>query len=162
MFDGARQKVSGPFATFFTEPRYRQLPQGSAREKGAERGMAESGIPHHVRRFIKSHIDSVGELEALLLLRSEPRGWKADQVAARLYASEAETIEFLDRLRSADLLDCHGGIYRYECRTEELRRMVDELASLYGRLLIPITNLVHAKPRRIRQFADAFRLRKDR
>lgn len=39
--------------------------------------------------------------------------------------------------------------------------MVDELVGLYGRLLIPITNLVHAKPRRIRQFADAFRFRKD-
>jgi len=124
--------------------------------------MAEGGIPHHVRRFIISHIDSVGELEALLLLRSEPRGWKADQVAARLYTGEAETIVFLERLRSAGLLDCHDGVYRYECRAEELRRMVDELAGLYGRLLIPITNLVHAKPRRIRQFADAFRFRKDR
>jgi hypothetical protein len=145
-----------------TEPRYRQLPQGLAREKGAERGMAVGGIPHHVRRFIISHIDSVGELEALLLLRSEPRGWKVDQVAARLYADEAETIDFLERLCSAGLLDCRDGVYRYECRTEELRRMVDELAGLYGRLLIPITNLVHAKSRRIRQFADAFRLRKDR
>jgi hypothetical protein len=144
------------------EPRYWQPPQESAREKGAERGMAEGGIPHHMRRFIIRHIDSVGELEALLLLHSEPRDWKADQVAARLYTSEAETIEFLKRLRSAGLLDCHDGVYRYDCRTGELRRMVDELAGLYGRLLIPITNLIHAKPRRIRQFADAFRFRKDR
>ena len=124
--------------------------------------MAEGGIPQHVRQFITSHIDSVGELEALLLLRSVPQGWKAAQVAARLYTGEPETREFLERLRSAGLLHFHDGIYRYECRTDELRRMVDDLAGLYGRLLIPITNLVHAKPRRIRQFADAFRFRKDR
>ena len=123
--------------------------------------MAKGGIPQRVRQFIASHIDSVGELEALLLLRSVPQGWKPDQVAARLYTSEPETVEFLERLRGAGLLDCHDGTYRYECRTEELRRQVDELAELYGRLLIPITNLVHAKPRRIRQFADAFRFRKD-
>lgn len=83
-------------------------------------------------------------------------------MAARLYTGEPEAIELLERLRSAGLLDCHDGVYRYECRTEELKRMVDELAELYGRLLIPITNLVHAKPRRIRQFADACRFRKDR
>jgi hypothetical protein len=114
-----------------------------------------------VRQFIIRHIDSVGELEALLLLRSMPQGWKADQVAARLYTGERETIEFLERLRSTGLLACDEGVYRYDCRTDELSRMVDELAELYGRKLIPITNLVHGKPRRIRQFADAFRFRKD-
>jgi hypothetical protein len=122
--------------------------------------MAKGGIPQHVRRFIASHIDSVGELEALLLLRSVAQGWKADQEAARLYTSEPETVEILERLRSAGLLDCHDGAYRYDCRTEEQRRLVDQLADRYGRLLSPRTNLVHAKPRRIRQFADASRFRK--
>ena len=39
--------------------------------------------------------------------------------------------------------------------------MVALLAEHYKRHLIPITNLIHAKPRRIRQFADAFKLKKD-
>ena len=39
--------------------------------------------------------------------------------------------------------------------------MVELLAEHYKRHLIPITNLIHAKPRRIRQFADAFKLKKD-
>jgi hypothetical protein len=128
--------------------------------------MAEESIPGDVRRFIASHIDSVGELEALLLLRAAsqdatPREWDAAEVAARLYTREADTVEMLDRLCRAGLLARRDRVYRYECRTEELRLMVDALAGLYARQLIPITNLIHAKSRRIRQFADAFRFRKD-
>jgi hypothetical protein len=130
-------------------------------EKGGG-GMADGGIPRRIRQFIASHIDSVGELEALLMLRSAGQPWDATVVAQRLYATEAETIEMLDRLCRAGLLACSGRIYKYECRTEELGRMVDELAELYRRQLIPITNLIHGKSRRIRQFADAFRLRKDK
>lgn len=123
--------------------------------------MAEDGIPSHVRRFIASHIDSVGELEALLLLRAMPREWEAAEVAARLYTREPDTVEILDRLCRAGLLARQDKAYRYECRTDELRLVVDELAGLYARQLIPVTNLIHAKSRRIRQFADAFRFRKD-
>jgi hypothetical protein len=123
--------------------------------------MAESDIPQHIRRFIVTHIDSVGELEALLLLRSSGEPAEAAQVARRLYTGEAETTVMLDRLCRGGLLVCSDNVYKYECRSEELRRMVDELAELYGRRLIPITNLIHGKSRRIRQFADAFRLKKD-
>jgi hypothetical protein len=44
----------------------------------------------------------------------------------------------------------------------EEARMVDRLADAYAKHLIPVTNMIHAKPRRIREFADAFRFRKDR
>lgn len=124
--------------------------------------MAETGIPEQIQRFIASHIESVGQLEALLLLRSDGQSWRVTRVAERLYVSEAETEEMLDGLCSGGLVARCGEAYRYECRTEELRRMVDDLAQLYARQLIPITNLIHVKSRRIRGFADAFRFRKDR
>jgi Mn-dependent DtxR family transcriptional regulator len=124
--------------------------------------MADAEIPKQIQRFIAAHVDSVGQLEALLLLRSGSQPWRAAQVAERLYVSEAEAMEVLDRLCSSGLVVRSDEAYRYECRTEELRRMVDDLAQLYARQLIPITNLIHAKSRRIRGFADAFRFRKDR
>lgn len=127
-----------------------------------QRGMAETGIPKQIRRFIDAHIDSVGQLEALFLLRSDGQSWRAAQLAERLYVSEAETAEMLDGLCRSGLVVRSSGTYRYECRTDELRHMVDDLAQLYARQLIPITNLIHAKTRRIRGFADAFRFRKDR
>ena len=52
--------------------------------------MDRDAIPEAVRRLIAAHIDSVPQLEALLLLRSEPaREWNAASVAARLYVAES-------------------------------------------------------------------------
>ncbi|MDP2376624.1 hypothetical protein [Reyranella sp.] len=123
--------------------------------------MADGEIPRNIRKFIARHLDSVGQLEALLLLRSAPgEAWEATRVAGRLYVDEREATEMLERLCHDGLLVCTEGTYRYSCRTEELQRTVDEVAHLYARQLIPITNMIHAKSRRIRQFSDAFRFRK--
>jgi hypothetical protein len=124
--------------------------------------MSDGAIPQSIRKFIARHIDSVGQLEALLLLRAVPgEAWEVARVAGRLYVGEQEATEMLERLCHSGLLVRTDRAYRYCCKTEDLRRMVDELASLYARQLIPITNMIHAKSRRIRQFADAFRFRKD-
>jgi hypothetical protein len=123
--------------------------------------MSDREIPRSIRKFIARHIDSVGQLEALLLLRSAPgEAWDAARVAGRLYVDQSDAAEMLNRLCHDGLLVSTGEAYRYSCRTEELQRMVDELAHLYARQLIPITNMIHAKSRRIREFADAFRFRK--
>lgn len=43
------------------------------------------------------------------------------------------------------------------------QQMVDFLAVIYAKHLGPITNLIHTKPKnRVQEFADAFRLRKDK
>src|SRR5262249_54429198 len=114
------------------------------------------------RDFILRHIDSVAQLEALLLLRANPKqDWDVKQTAARLYAGEREVAELLARLCADGLLRCNGDLYRYGCQTPEQGAMVDDLAATYSRHLIPVTAIIHAKPRRIREFADAFKFRKD-
>jgi hypothetical protein len=124
--------------------------------------MADEAIPADVRDFIVRHIDSVTQLEALLLLRGNPgETWTVSTTARRLYASEQEVAEVLALLYHAGLLSLNEGVYRYDGATPEQRELVDRLVIIYSRQLIPVTNLIHAKPRRIRQFADAFRLRKD-
>jgi len=118
-------------------------------------------VPAELRAFIARYIDSVAQLEALLLLRGNAREtWNAASVAKRLYTSEAEAAAILARLCGDGLLACASEVYRYEC-APDLAAMVDRLAEAYARQLIPITNLIHAKPRRIREFADAFKLKKD-
>jgi hypothetical protein len=53
------------------------------------------------------------------------------------------------------------GCYRYHPASGELADIVDRVAALYAQYLIPVTNLIHAKPHsRVQEFADAFRLRK--
>lgn len=125
--------------------------------------MAVEPVPGEVRDFILRYIDSVAQLEALLLLRGNPdERWDVGTAAKRLYASEEETAGVLTQLCEDGLLSASDGVYRYDCATADLRDIVDRLADVYSRHLIPVTNIIHAKPRRIRQFADAFRFRKDR
>jgi hypothetical protein len=115
-----------------------------------------------VRAFLAGHIDSIAQLEALLLLRSMP-GTTCDTkgIARRLYIGEREAEETLVHLAAHGFLAGDANGYRFGPQSEELSRMVELLADCYRRHLIPITNLIHAKPRRIRQFADAFKLKKD-
>ncbi|HYE74569.1 MAG TPA: hypothetical protein VEF04_14615 [Blastocatellia bacterium] len=128
--------------------------------------MSENPIPDDVREFILENIDSIGQLEALLLLRSSPgEDWNAQGVAKRLYVSEQDATLILTRLNTSGLIAVKSGkppLYRYQPSSDDLRSIVDRLAETYSKHLVPVTNLVHSKPRtRIQEFADAFKLRKD-
>ena len=125
--------------------------------------MADDPILADLRDFILRYIDSVAHLEALLLLRAAPQtAWETPLVAARLYTSPEQASEVLAQLCDERLLVCEDGLYRYGGQPPEHLAMIDRLAESYAKQLIPITNLIHSKPRRIRQFADAFKFRKDR
>lgn len=128
--------------------------------------MARDIIPDDVRQFIIQRIDSIAQLEALLLLRSNPQTeWSIEAVAKRLYISGQETAPLLTRLGAEGFLIAKGdlsSLYQYAPRSMELGQMIDRVAEIYAKHLVPVTNLIHAKPRnRIQEFADAFRLRKD-
>jgi hypothetical protein len=125
--------------------------------------MTEGVIPDDLRDFIQRYIDSIAQLEALLLLRANPSDrWDMLKAAKRLYANEQQIAEVLARLQEDGFLSCDQDGYRYECQDGTQSQMVDRLAVVYGRHLIAVTNMIHAKPRRIREFADAFKFRKDR
>jgi hypothetical protein len=125
--------------------------------------MTDEHVPQEVGDFILRHIDSIAQLEALLLLRANPNEtWDVAKLARRLYASDAEVERVLVRLCEDGLASIHENVYRYECRTPELQHAVDRLADAYKRHLIAVTNMIHSKPRRIREFADAFKFKRDR
>ena len=124
--------------------------------------MADDPIPSAVRRLIAEHIDSVPELEALLLFRENPsRDWSADEAGQRLYVSTAVATHVLNVLCARGFFVRTGERYRYEPATREDREAVDLLAATYVRYLVAVTQLIHSKPgQNVRDFADAFRLRK--
>lgn len=128
--------------------------------------MVEELIPEDIRQFILTSVDSVAQLEALLLLRNNPQEkWTIREVAKRLYITEQETAPLLTRLCEQSLVVTVSGEpvhYAYQPSAPELARMVDRVAEIYAKHLVPVTNLIHSKPRtRIQEFADAFKLRKD-
>ena len=124
--------------------------------------MAEDHIPDDLREFILQHIDSITQLEALLLLRANAsEAWDVAKAKARLYTVEDEVTRVLERLFADGFLAQDGNGYRYQCKESEAATKVDRLAALYATHLIPVTNMIHDKLRHVRAFADAFRFRKD-
>jgi hypothetical protein len=124
--------------------------------------MVEEGIPAELREFIANSIDSVGQLEALLLLRNNAdQGWDAPRLAQRLYVSEGEAAAILAHLVERGFVVEQDGSYRYD-RAGLQVAVIDRLAEAYAHQLIPITKLIHAKPRQIRAFADAFKIKRDK
>lgn len=121
-------------------------------------------LPVNVRAFILKYVDSVAELEALLLIHSTPdQAWDLVQLASRLYIGERDAEAVLQALHRRGLLAREGEAFRYGPVADALRADVDALAAAYPRFLIPISNLVHSKPAAsLRQFADAFRLREEK
>jgi hypothetical protein len=124
--------------------------------------MAGDDIPDAVRRLIAERIDSIPELEAVLLLREyRMREWTAADAGVRLYVSKTVAAYILSVLEERGFLACDGQNYRYAPASSELEGTVDELVHAYTQHLVAVTQLVHAKPSAsVRQFADAFRLRK--
>jgi hypothetical protein len=120
----------------------------------------EPVIPLDVQRFILEKIDSIGHLECLMLLRGSPDNWwEEDRIAERLYISVKDCQLIATGLHTAGLLlrEDNGHRYRYCPSRGDLREMVDRLAYYYARHVVPISNLVHSRPRsRIEEFSRAF------
>lgn len=126
--------------------------------------MGDDLIPNEVREFIIDKIDSVAELEGLLLLSRNPEtDWSVEALAQRLYTSPQQTEDVVSHLHSLGFLAAkEGDTYNYQPASPKLAEMVDRIADAYSKYLIPVTNLIHSKPEsRVQQFADAFKLRKE-
>ena len=124
--------------------------------------MADDHIPDDLRDFILQHIDSITQLEALLLLRANAaEAWDAPKTKARLYVAEDEVTRVLEALSADGFLIHDGSGFRYQCKDSETAAKVDRLAALYASHLIPVTNMIYDKLRHVRAFAEAFRFRKD-
>jgi hypothetical protein len=127
--------------------------------------MANDLIPEDVRRFIVEKIDSVADLEGLLLLqRNEGSEWNADSLARELYTNREQAGEVLEALHLLGFLTVKKNeprTFQYQPATANLAELVSRIAEVYSKYLIPVTNLIHSKPEtRVQKFADAFDLRK--
>jgi hypothetical protein len=120
-----------------------------------------------LRRFI-IRIPSIPFLEALLLLRSAPaQTWDVETVAEGLYITPQQAIDLLESLTAAHVcmeVASNPRCFIYKPESEELSKLIDDLANEYAHNLIEVTNLIHAnssKDQKIHLLADAFVLRKD-
>jgi hypothetical protein len=126
--------------------------------------MPDKVIPADVREFIMINIDSVAQLEGLLLLRANhAQQHRAQNIADRLYIPASEAENLMDRLVERGLIakDPESGTYSYKT-DPATRESIDKLADIYAHYLLPVTHFIHSKSKsRIQKFADAFRIRKE-
>jgi hypothetical protein len=124
--------------------------------------MAHAGVPSTVKRFIASHIESVEQLEVLLLLRgAADKDWTADEVARALVTQVESAGDWLDKMARSGLLSADRGSYRFAPPTSEVDRTIDEVAESYSKYRVTVIALIFSKPsERVTLFADAFRIRR--
>jgi hypothetical protein len=128
--------------------------------------MNDKFIPEAIAQFIIDKIDSVAELEALLLLRGNPHDrWTPQNVSKRLYLSDKDAFEVLVALSTKGVVlykSSDSGWYEYQPGSPDVGQLVDRLFEIYPKQIVPITNLIHSKSKqRIKEFAAAFKMRKD-
>lgn len=101
-------------------------------------------------------------LEALLLVRSRDEAWTVEDLAKRLYLPDARVQALVGELCDQGLTRAEDGTVRYAPDSTQIDAMVVELAGIYSRHVVAVTELIHSGlERQARDFADAFRLRRD-
>jgi hypothetical protein len=122
-----------------------------------------NGLPEDVHRFLHQHIESVEQLEVLLLLwRAPERGWSSDEVATAVYSHPSSVVRRLAMLYGQGLLrEREPGCYQYAPRTAELHDTVTRLDHIYRERRVAVITLIASKPiENVRAFSDAFRIRR--
>ena len=126
-------------------------------------------IPQDVRSLINDHIESVAQLEALLLLQAHPQqDFPAAEVGKELRIEPNWAAEQLTHLCARGLAACLDAgpgnlpVFRYGPRSVEIDRAVAGLARAYADRRVSVITLIFSKPvDKLRSFTDAFKLRRD-
>ncbi len=119
-----------------------------------------------IDRFIMDEIDSVPQLEALLLIwNNRPKEWSCEDMAKALYVSSDVAQSILKALAARRLIaEVPGdrGQFALLAESPEKEVMLAALDRTYRRELVRISTMIHSKASRaVRDFARAFRFTKD-
>jgi hypothetical protein len=121
-------------------------------------------LPIEVRRLIAGPIESIEHLELLLLLaRTEPRAWAADEASAEARLDPKFTERRLRDLVAAGLATEEAGRpprFAYSPSRPSLRHDVGLLQQMYDSRPVTLVRAVYNRRTIVTQtFADAFRIK---
>jgi hypothetical protein len=122
-------------------------------------------ISHAVQQFIWDNINSVAQLEILLLLQTNPsQAWSPDAIARELRIETAGATVQLENLCSSNLAakdPADPPAYRFAPANPALHDTAVALAQAYLVRRVTVIGLIFSKPSdNIRLLSDAFRFRK--
>ena len=129
----------------------------------------EVAIKDSVSLILSKYIQSVTELETLLLLkRYSDRQWLAKEVAREMYTDPFTVEQYLQTFEKDGFLTSRVDeqtryvFYQFNPNTEELKPGVTDLAIAYAEARVRVIDLIFSKPLdNIKSFSDAFKIVKD-
>jgi hypothetical protein len=109
----------------------------------------------------------VVQLEILLLLFGQrERAWSSDDIARELRVDAAWVDSQLGNLCTNGVVTCTTTkplTYQYQPKSPELDQAVVGLAQAYADRRVTVISMIFSKPiDKLRSFADAFKIRKDK
>jgi hypothetical protein len=124
--------------------------------------MDSTPLPSDVVQFLHDRIDTVPELEALLLMHGDPgTAWGSETLSRRLYVSVRESSLILAKLARLGLIvAAEGSACRFDPASPDAP-VVQRLAESYQKQLSAIARIIHEKPALgLREFAQAFTVKR--
>lgn len=125
--------------------------------------MATSRLPIDIKELLTNHIDSVGQLEVLLMFFNQPdRTWNPSTMSQELRSHETIVRQQMEKLATSGFLkaDIHAN-YTYS-PTPELAEKVENLNRTYREMSVAVIAFIYEKPTdKLKGFADAFKIKKD-
>jgi hypothetical protein len=129
--------------------------------------VSERVFSEELERFIAAEINSLEQLEILLLLSGNPHKWWSAEGVYDVIKSSVQSVR--DRLEEMT----HRGMLRKEVESEvryqfapasdDLWKVTSELRDAYKERSVKVVQAIYSKPPdAVQEFARAFRLRKDR
>jgi hypothetical protein len=123
-------------------------------------------FPEEIRRFLDGNIESIDQLEILRVLGEDPgRAWTAAELGAAVQAEPAAVSAHLAAMRGRGLLatEARGpDVVARHGPAPAVAELVGRLLQLYKERPVSMIKLVYDRAKDpLRNFADAFRLRKE-
>ena len=123
-------------------------------------------FPAELEQFIAQHIESLAELETLLLMQREPeRRWECAEMSRLLYitpdmcsglVADLERRGFVRRVPDTD------DSFHYQPADADFDRLLSKLSAIYQERRVTVITQIYSRPvKKVQTFADAFRIRKD-
>jgi DNA-binding MarR family transcriptional regulator len=123
-------------------------------------------FPAEIEQFIAQHIESLAQLETLLLIRREPdRGWSCYDLSRQLYVTPDVCTGIVADLERRGFIvrdAADDNLFRYRAGVAATDELIDKLAALYQERRVAVITQIYSKPvKQVQTFADAFRFRRE-
>ncbi|WP_413290572.1 hypothetical protein [Bdellovibrio sp. HCB337] len=119
--------------------------------------MSENEIPKEVKDFVFQYIDSVEQLEILLLLNAEPhKVWTVGEVHQTLRSNMSSVEKRLNLLAAQKLIDKKEGGFQFKPEGSEKNEIIRQLSGAYKVHRHRIFEMIFSPMKKARDIAEAF------